>query len=228
MSNFPFAIVGFDLDGTFIDTAGDLTAAVNETLTFAGRPTLSIAQVETMIGGGAKHMLTLGLEATGGCAPDDFRPLYKRMLAHYEAHIAVHSRPYPGALEALDRFDALGVKVAIVTNKFESMARKLLGELGLLDRFATLIGGDTLGKGLSKPHRAPIDAMIGRLGGEVGVTRTAFVGDSIYDMMAARNAGIPGIAVSFGFLHQPIEELGADAIIDRYDELIPTLQRLAA
>jgi phosphoglycolate phosphatase len=224
MNTFPFAIVGFDLDGTFIDTSGDLTAAVNATLAFAGRPLLTVEQVKPMIGGGAKHMLSQGLEATGGCEPDEFRSFYKRMLSHYEAHIAVHSRPYPGAMDALDRFDELGVKVAIVTNKFESMARKLLTELGMLDRFATLIGGDTMGPGLSKPNRAPIDEMVRRLGGG----RAAFVGDSIYDIMAAKNAEIPGIAVSFGFLHQPVEELGADAIIDGYDELIPTLEQLAA
>jgi len=228
MSTFPFAIVGFDLDGTLVDTSGDLAAAVNHALDSAGRPALTVAQVKTMIGGGAKQMLTQGLEATGGCDDATFLPLYKRMLAYYDAHIAVHSRPYPGALAALDQLDALGVTVAIVTNKFDSMARKLLTELGLLDRFATLIGGDTLGRGLAKPNRAPIDEMIRRLGGEIGVTRAAFVGDSIYDIMAARNAGIPGIAVSFGFLLQPVETMGADAVIDRYDQLIPTLQRLGA
>ncbi|KQS05271.1 phosphoglycolate phosphatase [Sphingomonas sp. Leaf357] len=227
MTHFSFAIVGFDLDGTFLDTSGDLTAAVNDTLAFAGRPTLSIDKVKTMIGGGAKHMLTLGLEATGGCDADEFRTLYKRMLGYYEAHISVHSHPYPGALDVLDRFDAMGVKTAIVTNKFEAFAAKLLGDLGLRDRFAALIGGDTMGKGFSKPHRAPIDEMIRRCGGEVGTTRAAFVGDSIYDIMAAKNAGIPGIAVGFGFLMQPVEELGADAVIQKYDELIPTLERLA-
>jgi phosphoglycolate phosphatase len=79
-----------------------------------------------------------------------------------------------------------------------------------------------MGKGLSKPNRAPIDEMIRRLGGG----RAAFVGDSIYDIMAAHNAGIPGIAVSFGFLLQPVGELGADAIIDDYAELIPALKQL--
>ena len=228
MTKISFDIVGFDLDGTFLDTIGDLRAAVNFTLGEAGRAPLTVEQVKPMIGGGAKHMLSQGLEATGGCDDATFRPLYKRMLAYYDAHIAVHSRPYPGALAALDQLDALGVTVAIVTNKFDSTARKLLTELGLLDRFATLIGGDTLGRGLAKPNRAPIDEMIRRLAGEIGVTRAAFVGDSIYDIMAARNAGIPGIAVSFGFLLQPVESMGADAVIDRYDQLIPTLQRLGA
>jgi phosphoglycolate phosphatase len=226
MTHFSFDIVGFDLDGTFLDTSGDLTAAVNDTLAFAGRPILTVEQVKPMIGGGAKHMLTLGLEATGGSEPDEFRTLYKRMLGYYEANISVHSRPYPGALDVLDRFDAMGVKAAIVTNKFESFAEKVLCELGLRNRFAALIGGDTMGPGLSKPHRAPIDEMIRRCGGDGGGRRAAFIGDSIYDIMAAKNAEIPAIAVSFGFMMQPIEELGADAVIDDYAELIPALERL--
>jgi phosphoglycolate phosphatase len=114
--------------------------------------------------------------------------------------------------------------VAVCTNKFESFATRLLTDLGLIDRFACIVGGDTLGPGLSKPDRAPIDEMIRRAGGG----RTAFVGDSIYDIMAARNAGIPGIAVSFGFLLEPVDQMGADAVIDSFDELIPTLDRLSA
>ncbi|MEO9131065.1 MAG: HAD-IA family hydrolase [Sphingomonas sp.] len=224
MTTNSFDIVGFDLDGTFLDTSEDLSAAVNHALTEAGRPTLTIEQVKPMIGGGAKHMLTLGLEATGGCPPEELQRLYKMMLGYYEAHISVHSLPFPGALDALDTLAARGVRLAIVTNKFESFAEKLLVELGLRDRFAALIGGDTMGPGLSKPHRAPIDEMIRRCGGG----SAAFVGDSIYDIMAAKNAGIPNIAVSFGFLMQPIEELGADIVIDSYEELIPALDRLSA
>lgn len=220
---FPFDIVGFDLDGTLLDTSPDLTAAVNHTLAMAGRPPLAVADVKTMIGGGAKHMLTLGLEASGGIAPEDFRPLYKQMLSHYDTNIAVGTRPFDGALAALDALDAMGVKVAVVTNKFEAMAVKLLRALGLYDRFTTVIGGDTLGPGNSKPSAAPIVEMIARCGGG----RAAFVGDSIYDIMAAKNAGLPSIAVSFGFLLEPVEEMGADAIIDHYDALIPTLARLA-
>eukprot|EP01037_Dinobryon_pediforme_P021516 gene21516-22399_t len=228
MTTNSFQIVGFDLDGTLVDSSGDLTAAVNDALASAGRPTLTVAQVRTMIGGGAKHMLAQGLEATGGCTPEDFRPIYKRMLAYYAAHISVHTRPFPGVIEALDQLDARGIKSAIVTNKFESLALTLLADLGLTERFECIIGGDTMGPGLSKPNRAPIDEMIRRCGGEVGTTRAAFVGDSIYDIMAAKNAEIPGIAVSFGFLLEPVEQMGADAIIDSFDELLPTLDRLSA
>lgn len=220
---FAFDIVGFDLDGTLLDTSPDLTAAVNHALALAGRPPLAIEQVKTMVGGGAKHMLTLGLEASGGCDPEAFRPLYKEMLRHYDANIAVGTRPFDGTLQALDALDALGVRVAVVTNKFEAMAVKLLRALDLFDRFVTVIGGDTLGPGNAKPAAAPLLEMVVRCGGG----RAAFVGDSIYDIMAAKNAGLPSIAVSFGFLLEPVEEMGADAVIDHYDALIPTLAGLA-
>ncbi|MGC8059565.1 HAD hydrolase-like protein, partial [Salmonella enterica] len=84
------------------------------------------------------HMLSQGLEATGGSSPETFRPLYKRMLAYYGEHLSVHTRPFPGVVAALDQLDAMGVTVAIVTNKFEDFALRLLDELGLRERFATI------------------------------------------------------------------------------------------
>ena len=224
MTKFSFDIVGFDLDGTLLDTSGDLTAAVNHALIDAGRRPLTIEEVKPMIGGGAKHMLSLTMAATGGCSDEELMRLYKLMLAYYEAHIAIETRPFPGMIEALDALTARGARLAVVTNKFESFAQKLLVELGLRDRFDALIGGDTMGKGFAKPHRAPIDEMIRRCGGG----SAAFIGDSIYDIMAAKNAGIPNIAVSFGFLMQPVEELGADIVIDGYEELIPALDQLGS
>jgi phosphoglycolate phosphatase len=224
MTAIPFEIVGFDLDGTLIDTSGDLTAAVNYTLGLAGRTPLPAETVRGMIGGGAKAMLQRGLDATGGCEADEARRLYKLMLEFYGSNIAVHSRPFAGMVAALDELDALGVNVAVVTNKFESFARKLLTELGLIDRFATLIGGDTMGPGRAKPAADPILEMIARLGGG----RAAFVGDSVYDTMAAKNAGVPSVAVSFGFLDRPVGELGADAVIDGYEQLVPVLRTLSA
>ncbi len=220
--SFPFAIVGFDLDGTLVDTAGDLTAAVSHALALAAREPLSDAQVRPMIGLGARHMLEQGFIATGGVPGGDFERLYRELLRFYEANIAVHSRAFPGVTAALDRLDALGVKTAVVTNKREDMARKLLGELGLAERMATIIGGDTLGPGNAKPSPAPIIEMIARCGGG----RAAFVGDSIYDVMAAQSAGVTSVAVDFGFLDGPVETLGADHVIGHFNELIPLLARL--
>lgn len=222
MTKFPFAVVGFDLDGTLLDTSRDLADAVNHALGVAGRPVLSLDEVKPMIGGGAKRMLERGLEATGGCPEDEMKRLYGILLAYYEQNLSGGTVAFPGMIDALDRLAAMGVKLAVCTNKFEHFAEKLLSDLGLRDRFDALIGGDTMGKGNAKPSAMPIHEMVARAGGG----RAAFVGDSIYDVMAARNAGIPSIAVSFGFLTHPVEELGADAIIDHYDCLIPTLERL--
>ena len=222
MTKFPFDIIGFDLDGTLVDTSGDLTAAVNHVLASVGRPPLTQDTVKQHIGGGAKLMLQRGLEVTGGIPGDDFRPLYRRMLGHYEANVSVHSRPFDGALAVLDQLDDMGVRYAVVTNKFESLAVKLLTDLNIAHRMGCILGADTLGKENAKPSGAPIFEMVKRCGGG----RPAYVGDSIYDVMAAKNAGVPSVAVGFGFLHGPVEELGADAVIDHFDELIGCLQTL--
>ncbi len=224
MTKISFDIVGFDLDGTFVDTSGDLTDSVNHALADAGRAPLSREAVIPMIGGGARHMLAQGMAATGGYDDAALDRGYRLLLDYYENNISRHSRPFPGAMAALDALDAQGVKVAIVTNKLERLAKKLLDELGIADRFGCILGGDTLGPGMAKPNRAPIDAMIERLGGG----RAAFVGDSHFDIDAARNAGIPSVAVSFGFLMQPVAELRADAVIDHYHALLPTLEALGA
>ncbi|HEV2599975.1 HAD-IA family hydrolase [Sphingopyxis sp.] len=215
MNGFPFAIVGFDLDGTLVDTLGDLAAAVNHTLATMDRAPLAEDAVRPMIGRGAKHLLEEGLRATGGVPDGAVDRLYPELLRFYAAHIAVRSRPFPGVVDALDRLDALGVKTAVVTNKTERLARLLLSELGLAGRFATIIGGDTLGRANAKPSPAPIHEMITRCGGG----RAAFVGDSIYDVTAAKCAGVTSILVGFGFLDRPVEEYGADHVIAHYDEL---------
>ncbi|WP_425229416.1 HAD-IA family hydrolase [Sphingomonas sp.] len=219
-TRFPFSIVGFDLDGTLVDTSADLAAAVNHALTTDGRAALPVAAITPMIGGGARHMLA---QALGGdeAAVDRLLPA---LLDFYAANIAVHSRPFLRVVETVDALRALGVICAVVTNKRRSFANKLLQALGLLDRFACVIGGDTLGAGRSKPAPDPILAMIEQCGGG----RAAFVGDSVYDVMAAKAAGTPVVACSFGFLDRPVAALGADATIDDYAQLIPVLTRLGA
>jgi phosphoglycolate phosphatase len=219
-----FDIVGFDLDGTLLDTSGDLAAAVNHALASVGRPTLPVDRVRPMIGGGARHMLAQGMAATGGCTEAELDVLQRRLLDFYEENIAVETRPFPGVLAATDRLAADGARLAIVTNKYEHLARRVLDALGLTPRFAAILGGDTLGSGRGKPKPDLIHKMVADCGGG----SAAFVGDSIYDVQAAQAAGLPVVAVSFGFLQQPVETLGADAVIDRYEDLIPTLERLAA
>lgn len=224
MSDFPFDIVGFDLDGTLLDTSGDLTAAVNHTLALAGKPLLTTEEVKPMIGGGAKMMLEHGLKASGGIAEEKFRPLYRAMMAYYTEHISVHTRPFPGAGALLDQLDAMGVHYGVVTNKFESLAKQALADLGLLDRMVAVIGVDTLGKERAKPKGDTIVELIARCQALGSGPRTVFIGDSIYDTMAAKAAGVPSVACAFGFLMHSLEEMDADAVIDHFDELIGVLR----
>jgi phosphoglycolate phosphatase len=212
MADFPFAIVGFDLDGTLVDSAGDLAAAVNHALVAASRPPFPVDRIRPMIGGGARLMLQTALKASGG--DDQLDDLLPILLAHYETNIAVTTRAFPGAVAALDALAARGVALAIVTNKRERFTDLLLRELGLLDRFACVISGDTI-PGKAKPDPEPIREMVRRCGGG----RAAFVGDSVYDVGAANAAGIP--VATYG------EVAGAEATFDEYRDLLPTLERMA-
>ena len=219
MDSFRFTTVGFDLDGTLLDTSRDLGAAVNHALSLAGRAPVPHERVSGLIGGGARLMLNRALDLTGGSAGIDPEALFAELLTYYAANIAVHTGPYPGTLAMLDQLAAQGVKLAVVTNKREAMTRALLDALGLTDRFACIIGAGTY---LLKPAPAALNAMVVQCGGGAA----AFVGDTTFDIGAARAAGLPSIAVSFGFCDAPPHELGADAVIDHFDQLIPALTRL--
>ncbi len=222
MPKIPFAIVGFDLDGTLLDTHEDLAAAVNHALALAGRAPVVPAKVRAMIGGGAKRMLSRALKDSGGVPEGGFDALYAALLDHYEANIAVHTSMFPGGEAMLDDLAAEGVKLAVVTNKMEHLALRLLDALRLSGRFATIIGGDTLGPGRGKPAPDLLYAMRERLGGG----RAAYVGDTTYDTGAAKAAGMPCVAVSFGFNDLPAKDLGADSVISHFCELVPALAKL--
>lgn len=224
MASFPFQIVGFDLDGTLLDTGADLGLALNHALASAGRAPVPLAQVRDLIGGGARMMLDRGLARTGGVPPpDEVEALYAVLIAYYRANIAVHTRPYPGTEAMLDDLADRGVALAVVTNKAHDNALLVLDALGLTARFATILGGDTLGRARAKPAPDLLLEMHRRLGGGPA----AFVGDTTYDTRAAAAAGMPCVAVSFGFNDAPADALGATAVIDHYDALVPTLANLA-
>lgn len=219
---FPFAIVGFDLDGTLLDTGEDLASAANHALSVVGRAPLPVAKVVARVGGGTRNMLTQVLEATGGADEELVERLLPELLAYYQAHMTVHTRPYPGVVEALNALTEHGVWMGVVTNKLERFATALLAATGLADRFGCVIGGDTTGLAAIKP--AP-DAIL-LLRERLGEGRAAFVGDSNFDVMAAKAAGVPVIACRFGFSSDGVDALGADGVIDGFDGLIPALERL--
>lgn len=221
MTDFPFDVVAFDLDGTLADTAPDLTAALNHALAEMGRPPIAAEAVRHMVGHGARAMLQKGLGATGEVNESLIEHGFPIFLDYYTAHIADGTRPFEGLETALDTLAARGVKLAVCTNKLEALGRQVIAALGWNDRFVAIIGGDTLP--VRKPDPAPLLEAIARAGGG----RAAFVGDSITDTDTARAARIPCVAVTFGFSDRPADQLGADVLIDHFDALIPALESLA-
>lgn len=231
MTDFPFSAVGFDLDGTLIDSFRDLGEAVNHALELGGFERVSVEGSKDLIGGGAKIMLSQAVDAQlgkeGGLPADEFKVLYKKMLSFYSENNAVHTKPYPHAREMVDELKARGLKVIVVTNKFEEFARSILTQIDFITPFESVIGGNSLGKGpdgqfLAKPHPEPILKAREICGGG----SFAFVGDSTYDVNAAKAAGVPVVAASYGYCDKPPHELGANAVIDSLDGLIPALESL--
>ena len=220
MADIPFDIVGFDLDGTLLDTHRDLADAVNHALALGGFELVPPDHAKDLIGGGAKAMLAKAIDQQGGLPEAEFRNLYKQMLAFYGRNCAVWTAPFPGALEMLSELAARGVAMAVITNKFEGFARDILTQLKLVDCFETVIGGDTLGKGRAKPAPDPILEARQRCGGG----RMIYVGDSSWDVMAARAASVPVIVAGYGFNDRLADALGGDAVIGSLGELIPLLQ----
>jgi len=223
MHSFPFDVVGFDLDGTLLDTRGDLAVALNHALALAGRPQIPLAQVSHYVGAGTRTMLSRALNAHGDLPPEaEIDALTTALIDHYEANIAVHTQLFPGGAAMLDALEQRGVRLALVTNKLERLAIRLLDTLGLSPRFATIIGGDTLGPGRAKPAPDLLHLMVER----TGAKRPAYVGDTTFDTRAARAAGIPCVALTFGYGDVAPKDLGADTLIDHFDELIPALENL--
>ena len=222
MAPIPFNTVAFDLDGTLADTAPDLASALNSVLDDLGRPHIPVAEVRVMIGNGARALLHRGLVATGDAPEELVDRSFALFLERYRHGIARLTRPYPGVDAALDRLAEDGIALAVCTNKLEWLTFPLLEALGWKERFCAIVGGDTLP--VRKPDPAPLHEAIARAGGG----RAAFVGDTITDAATARAAGIPFIAVSFGFADRPIEQFGAQAVIDDYADLHAALQRTLA
>ena len=220
MTAFPFNVVAFDLDGTLADTAPDLAAALNHTLERLGREPVEPESVRHLVGHGAKSLIRKGLAATGQASEELVERGFPIYLEYYAANICVGTTGYPALEQAMDELAARGAALAICTNKQERLTLLLVEALGWTRRFASIIGADTLP--VRKPDPLPLREAIARAGGG----RAAFVGDSITDADTARAAGIPFVAVSFGFSDRPVEALGADAVIDSYAELIPALERL--
>lgn len=215
-----FPTIVFDLDGTLIDTAPDLVDTLNVVFAREGLPPVPYESARNMVGGGARAMIARGLEAEGRVMDTaKLEALFIDFIAHYTDHIADRSHPFPGLLDALDDLAASGCRLAVCTNKLERLSLLLLRALKLDDRFATICGQDTFG--VQKPDPEVLRRTIAAAGGDP--RRAVMVGDSVTDIRTARAAGIPVIAVNFGYSEKPIAEYEPDHVISHYSQLADTV-----
>ncbi len=220
-----FDTVIYDLDGTLIDSARDMCVAVSRVLADHGLPPVSDQDVRIFMGQGSK--ITMGKAfAKNGRTLDDvaLSAVTREFVRYYEADPVSHTTAFDGVGDVVARFARLGLKQGVCTNKFERPARMILEHLKLMPPIADVAGADTFP--VRKPDPQHILMLVERMGGSSA--RTVMIGDSIHDAEAAHRAGIPAVLVSWGYTARPASELGADAVIDRFDALPDALNRLAA
>jgi phosphoglycolate phosphatase len=223
-TQLPKALV-FDLDGTLVDTAPDLTNVLNWLLAREGRAIIDEASVRHMVGRGARSLITKGMSATGALPNDsEMSRLFNDFIDYYGAHIADYSLPFPGVIDTLEAFRDAGILMGVCTNKPEGLSRQLLEALDMNQYFTALLGGDSLA--VKKPDPAHLLKTIEALGAEPH--HSVMVGDSISDIQAAKNARIPVVGVTFGYTDIPIEDLNPDIIIHQFADLPRALGQMLA
>lgn len=223
MSQLRGAVIAFDLDGTLVDTAPDLVGALNAVLAEQGLAPVPFEDARLMVGRGAKALIEKGYAATGlPLSPELALGLVERFIAVYLARIADESRPFPGVEAALDSLSDAGAILSVCTNKRTDLAIPLLDALCLTHRFASVIGADLAPA--AKPDARHLLHAIERAGGDH--RRALMVGDSLTDVSAARNARVPVAVMTFGYTDIPPAEMGADLLLDHFDELPAAAARL--
>ena len=219
------AVIAFDLDGTLVETAPDLIGALNVVLGERGLTQMPVASARTLVGRGARRLIENGFAAAGHPLDEaEVGGLVVRFIEAYAARIASESHPYPGLIAALDELSAAGAVLCVCTNKRSDLSLALLDALQLTHRFVAIVGADRAPK--PKPDPSHVLAAIAAAGGDP--TFALMVGDSSNDVDSAKAAHVPVVAVTFGYTETPAHELGADAVIDRFDELPAVARRLLA
>lgn len=211
----------FDLDGTLVDTLPDLTNALNEALRERGYAPLAPGEVKPMIGDGTPMLLQRGFAARGGAAAEA-EAMRPRFIEIYEANASNLSRPYPGVPETLAALRARGYATAVATNKPHHATGEVLRGMGLASLFDGYAGGDRFA--VRKPDPGHLLGLVEVLGGDT--KRAAMIGDSENDALSARAAAMKLILLSYGYARIDPAQLGADKVLDRFDELPGALAEL--
>lgn len=210
----------WDLDGTLLNTLDDLAASVNAALAMNGMPLRSTEEVRAFVGNGIRNLMIRAVP--GGEANPAFDKALEDFIRHYGAHSRDRTRPYDGILEMLDKLSAAGVKHAIVSNKID-FAVKALSRAYFGERMCAAIGDDP-----SRARKPAPDSVFAAMR-EMGVTaqETVYVGDSDVDVLTARNAGVPCVAVLWGFRDEAcLRAAGAERLARTPDELREIIERL--
>ncbi|MDO1558486.1 HAD family hydrolase [Brevundimonas sp. 2R-24] len=217
--------LAFDLDGTLVETAPDLIGVLNLLLDEHGLPQAPLAAARHLVGSGARVMLEHGFAEAGRIlTSEEADDLVERFIDLYRDRLALESRPFDGVPKALDQLSDAGARLVVCTNKRTDLSIGVLEGLGLLDRFAAVVGADLVSA--RKPEPAHLIESVRQAGGDPA--RCLMIGDSLNDLAAARGAGAPVILVSFGYTEIPARDLGADLVIDHFDQLADSLRTLLA
>lgn len=222
LNEFPSTVL-FDLDGTLIDSLPDVAAALNFAL---GRSTvneLKLDDVRAMIGQGAEPMIRLALDLIDDPEESDsIELILKRFLDRYSEYPNVLTEVYPGVRGVLEGLKSANVKLGICTNKPSLTTKTVIAALDLEKYFNVILCGDQVVR--QKPNGAHVIDLLNKLGADND--NAVLVGDSDNDIDAARNANIPSVAVSYGYSVKPIRNLGADAVVDKFEDLPEVLKNM--
>ncbi len=217
--------LAFDLDGTLVETAPDLLGSLNAVLVEQGLPPVPMSSARHLVGRGVRVMLEHGF-AEAGATFDAARDaaLMDRFIDIYLGRIADESHIYPNVVEVLQAFAAQGARLVVVTNKRTDLSLALLNALDLTRRFEAVVGPDLVSA--RKPSGAHLKEAVEKVGGDPA--RCLMVGDSAPDVATARALGVPVVVTSYGYTDPPAAELGADAVIDDFNQLPDWVARLTA
>lgn len=211
MNRHPIKTLLFDLDGTLVDSREDIALSVNHTLSVFGKPALPTKTVEEYVGGGVRHLLSLVL---GPMDPPTADKALGIFLPHYLEHCTDTVRLYPGVRETLEKFT--DKNMAVITNKPEAHTHKTLRAVGVERFFKVVLAADSLPK--KKPSPEPLWEALARLGADR--SQAMMVGDSPVDIQAARAAGVPVTAVTYGFrIKSELADHRPDFLIDTFSKL---------
>ncbi|MGI9352153.1 MAG: HAD-IA family hydrolase [Rhizobiaceae bacterium] len=213
----------FDLDGTLANTAPDLIATLNRITMPYGLEPVELKDVSQMVGHGAKAMIEKAFSIKNRELSSTLHDaLFENFVEDYSSNLANETHIFDGALEAMDRLNDKGYKFCVCTNKMEFLSQNLLDQLGALKRFHAIAGGDTFS--FRKPDPRHLEETVKMMGRDIN--SAIMIGDSSTDINAAKNAGIPSVAVTFGYSDKPVNLLGATCVINHFSELDNAIEQI--